>query len=99
MDEKLTEWNVNDYLKTAEERAQFIEAAIEEAVSENDPGIFSDALVSVVKSLGGTSDRVSTVMMAVSAGIDMTQAFIGDKNHTTRRAVTPRSHAKNHTRA
>ena len=80
MDKRLAEWNVNDYLKTAEDRALFIEAAIEEAVSENDPGIFSDALVSVVKSLGGPSDRVSTVMMAVSAGIDMTQAFIGKKN-------------------
>ena len=62
MGERLTEWNVNDYLKSSEERAMFIEAATEEAVSENDPGILSDALVAVIKSIGGPSDRASAVV-------------------------------------
>nr|DAW32911.1 MAG TPA: hypothetical protein [Caudoviricetes sp.] len=77
MDTTLTEWKIGDYLKTPEDRALFIEAALEEAVMENDPGIFSDALAAVAKHMGGKSDRgFVAVMMAVSSGIDTVQAML-----------------------
>lgn len=49
MDLKLTEWKADDYIGTPEDRAMFIEAAIEEAIVENDPGILADALTAINK--------------------------------------------------
>lgn len=92
MDTKLTEWKVEDYVGTPEDRAMFIEAAIEEAIVENDPGIFADALVAIAKALsktnGEASERVVSVMMAVSSGIDMTQAILGKTKFSERRMAT-----------
>lgn len=79
MNTTLTEWKIEDYVKTPEDRAMFLEASLEEAVTENDPGIFSDALVEIVRSMAKkkSSGRVEAVLMTVSASIDMTQAMLG----------------------
>ena len=79
---KFTEWKIEDYVKKPENRALFIEASLEEAVMENDPGIFSDALVEIVRSMAKkkSSGRVEAVLMTVSASIDMTQAMLGKSN-------------------
>ncbi len=91
MDTSLTEWKIEDYVKTPEDRAMFLEASLEEAVTENDPGIFSDALVEIVRSLGKKSDKgVEAVLLTVSAGIDMTQAMLGKPSAARRTAVRTR---------
>lgn len=96
MDTTLTEWKIEDYVKTPEDRAMFLEASLEEAVTENDPGIFSDALVEIVRSLGKErSDKgVEAVLLTVSAGIDMTQAMLGKPSAGRRAAVRTRKPAK-----
>lgn len=88
MDTTLTEWKVEDYVKTPEDRAMFLEASLEEAVTENDPGIFSDALVEIVRSMGRKKNekRVAAVLQTVSASIDMMQAMLGNPNAATRMA-------------
>lgn len=79
MNTTLTEWKLEDYVKTPEDRAQFIEAALEEAVEENDPGIFSDALASIAKGMCDKSQRgFAAVMLTVSAGIDRAQTMARD---------------------
>ena len=45
---KLTDWKVEDYLKTPEERAAYIEAAVE----ENDPAFLAQALADVARAAG-----------------------------------------------
>ena len=45
---KLTDWKVDDYLKTPEERAAYIEAAVE----ENDPAFLAQALADVARAAG-----------------------------------------------
>ena len=86
MDTTLTEWKIEDYVKTPEDRALFLEASLEEAVTENDPGIFSDALVEIVRSMGKkkSEKRVAAVLKTVSASIDMLQAMFGNPNAATR---------------
>lgn len=79
MDTTLTEWKLEDYVKTPEDRARFIEAALEEAVEENDPGIFSDALASIAKGMCDKPQRgFAAVMLAVADGIDRAQAMARD---------------------
>ena len=83
MDTTLTEWKLDDYVKTPEDRVQFLEAALEEAVEENDPGIFSEALASIAQGMCGKSGRgIAAVLLTVSAGIDRAQS-----NSRARRAT------------
>ncbi len=90
---KFTEWKIEDYVKKPENRALFIEASLEEAVSENDPGIFSNALVAIVRSMDKKTDKgVAAVLLTVSTGINMTQAMLNKSNLdrcTTVRARKP----------
>ena len=92
MNTTLTDWKLEDYVKTPEDRAMFLEASLEEAVEENDPGIFSDALAAIAKMMCGKSERgFAAVMLTVSAGIDRAQALARDDcgarriTHTTKR--------------
>ena len=48
MKTKLHDWNIADYLKTPEERAAYIEAAMD----ENDPSFFAQALADVASATG-----------------------------------------------
>ena len=48
MKTKLHDWNIADYLKTPEERAAYIEAAMD----ENDPAFFAQALADVASATG-----------------------------------------------
>ena len=48
MKTKLHDWNITDYLKTPEERAAYIEAAMD----ENDPSFFAQALADVASATG-----------------------------------------------
>lgn len=84
--------------KTSERKkdcAQFIEASLEKAVTENDAGILSDALVEIVQGMDRKADNgVVSVLLTVSAGIDMAQALLG-KAHLPRRAASrPRTAAR-----
>ena len=47
MNVELTEWKVDDYIGTPEDRAMFLDAAREESITENDPGILADAIAAV----------------------------------------------------
>ena len=79
MNTTLTDWKLEDYVKTTEDRAMFLEASLEEAVEENDPGIFSDALAAIAKMMSGKSERgFAAVMRTVSAGIDRAQTMARD---------------------
>ena len=49
---KLSKWDVQDYLKTAEERSAYIEAAIEEASNSNDLSFLFVAIGDVMQSMG-----------------------------------------------
>ena len=86
---KLTKWDVGDYLKTAEDRAYFIEASVAEAVRENDPAFLVTALSEVAKSMGGSDAAV--VMTAAAAGITASQSLLGTraKRSVARRSTVP----------
>lgn len=49
---KLSKWDVQDYLKTAEERSAYIEAAMEEASNSNDLSFLFVAIGDVMQSMG-----------------------------------------------
>ena len=61
---KLTDWKIDDYLKTPEERAAYIEAAIE----ENDPTFLAQALADVARAAGKT--KLEQVMNVIAACIN-----------------------------
>lgn len=67
MEVTLSEWRIEDELKTTEERAYYLEAAMEEAIKENDPLILSAALGDVAKSLKGQS--ITAFLKGVSTGL------------------------------
>ena len=61
---KLTDWKIDDYLKTSEERAAYIEAAIE----ENDPAFLAQALADVARAAGKA--KLEHVMNVIAACIN-----------------------------
>lgn len=64
---KLTKWDIQDYLKTPEDRAFYLEAAIEEAVKGNDMDFLAEALGDVARAMGG--GNVAVFMAGISTGI------------------------------
>ena len=64
---KFSEWKIDDYLKTPEQRAFYLEAAIEEAVKENDMDFLAEALGDVARAIGG--GNVAAFMAGISTGI------------------------------
>lgn len=64
---KLTDWDIQDYLKTPDERAYYIEAAIDETREYGDMRFLAEALADVAKAIG--SEQVAAFMKGVSAGI------------------------------
>ncbi len=48
---RLTEWKIEDELKTSEDRAHFLEAMLEDAVKERDCGLVISAVGAVIKSI------------------------------------------------
>ena len=63
----LTDWNIQDYLKTPEDRAFYLEAAIGEAIESNDMNFLAEALGDVAKAMGGES--IATFMNGIAAVI------------------------------
>ena len=74
MKTKTTAWKIADYLKTPEQRAFYIEAAIEEAQKDGDMNFLAAALSDVAKAIG--SERVSVFFEGVSAGLAATQRIV-----------------------
>ena len=71
MKTKTTTWKIADYLRTPEQRAFYIEAAIEESQKDGDMNFLATALSDVAKAVG--SERVSVFFDGVSAGLAATQ--------------------------
>ena len=69
---KLTKWDIQDYLKTPGDRAQYIEAAMEEAQRDGDLHLLAVALADVAKAMGGGA--VSVFLTGVSTGMSATPA-------------------------
>lgn len=67
MNVTFAEWRIEDKLKTAEDRAYYIEAAMEDAISENDPKILAEALGDVAASLKGKS--LAMFLLGVATGV------------------------------
>ena len=67
MNTTLTDWNIQDYLKTPEDRAFYIEAAIEEAVSDNDMRFLAEAFGDVARAVG--NGKVAVFMSGISTGM------------------------------
>ena len=67
---KLTEWKIDDYLKTPEERAAYIEAAIE----ENDPVFLAQALADVARAAGKSKlvQVMNLIAVCINAAAPMT---------------------------
>lgn len=64
---ELTDWKVEDHLKTSEDRAFYIAAAIEEAVKDNDMDFLAEAFGDVARAVGG--GNVAIFMAGISTGI------------------------------
>ncbi len=86
---KLTDWNIQDYLKTPEDRAFYLEASIEEAVESNDMNFLAEAFGDVARAMGG--GNVALFMAGISTGI---KAMPTTTPRTTRRRTTKRELAK-----
>jgi len=83
----LTKWDIQDYLKTPEDRAQYIEAAMEEAQRDGDLHFLAVALADVAESMG--DGAVSVFLTGVSTGMAATPA-----PKTARRKTAKRERAK-----
>lgn len=64
----LSDWRIEDKLKTPEARAYYLEAAMEEAITENDPKLFAEALGDVAASLKGKV--LSVFFQGVATGLE-----------------------------
>ena len=70
---KLTKWDIQDYLKTPEDRAYYIEAAIEEAQRDGDVHFLAVALADVARAIG--DGAVSVFLTGVSTGMEAVPAM------------------------
>ena len=59
---KTTAWNIKDYLKTPEQRALYLEAAIEEAKKDGDVKFLAIAFSDVAKAIGSESISAKAIM-------------------------------------
>lgn len=71
MKTKTTEWKIEDYLKTPEQRAFYIEAAIDEAQKSGDMTFLATALSDVARAI--KSDSLSAFFSGVSTGLAATK--------------------------
>ncbi len=85
---KLTDWNIQDYLKTPEDRALYLEAAIEEADRNGDMDLLAAAFGDVAQSAGG--GKVAEFMAGISTGI---KAMLSNMPQTARRKPARREAA------
>lgn len=67
---KMTKWDIQDYLKTAEDRAHYLEAAMETAQKDGDVHFLAVALADVARAIG--DGAVSVFLTGVSTGIGAT---------------------------
>ena len=67
MKTKLTDWNIQDYLKTPEDRALYIESAIAESAESNDMGFLATAFEDVAQAIG--NGNVAIFMAGISTGL------------------------------
>lgn len=70
MKTKLTKWDIQDYLKTPEDRAQYLEAAMEEAQKDGDMHFLAVAMADVARAIG--DGAVSVFLTGVSTGMSTT---------------------------
>lgn len=63
----LTNWDIQDHLKTAEDRAFYLEAAIDEAIETKDYKFLATAFSDVATALGGGD--ISSFFIGVSTGL------------------------------
>lgn len=66
---KLSKWDIQDYLKTPQDRAFYLEAAIDEAQKDGDMEFLAKAFADVAKAVGNEIisnffSGVSTVLVA-----------------------------------
>lgn len=71
MKTKTTEWKIEDYLKTPEQRAFYIEAAIDEAQKSGDMAFLATALSDVARAM--KSNSLSAFFSGVSTGLAATK--------------------------
>lgn len=71
MKTKTTEWKIEDYLKTPEQRAFYIEAAIDEAQKSGDMTFLATALSDVASAM--KSNSLSAFFSGVSTGLAATK--------------------------
>ena len=84
---KFAEWKIEEELKTPEDRAFYLEAALEDAISNNNPAFFAVALADVAKSIG--QGTIPAFMVGVSTGIASSIPVL--QKNTKRKRQTARS--------
>jgi len=77
----LTKWDIQDYLKTAEDRAHYLEAAMETAQKDGDVHFLAVALADVARAIG--DGAVSVFLTGVSTGIGATPTMQPRTIHKT----------------
>lgn len=87
MKEKLYDWKIDDYLKTPEERAAYIEAAVE----ENDLAFLAQALADVARAT--ENPRGAAVMEALATCIGAAAQIPGLGAARPPRGTNPRRKA------
>lgn len=80
MREKLYDWKIDDYLKTPEERAAYIEAAVE----ENDLEFLAQALADVAKAAGNSRSAAVLAALATCVGAAAQIPGLGAKRQPAR---------------
>ena len=85
---KLTKWNIQDHLKTSEDRAFYIEAAIDEAIEYNDPGFLAEALGDVARAMGGGG--MAAFFVGVSTGLGNMSAAVAAPKMARRKTAKRR---------
>ena len=86
---KLTNWDIQDYLKTPEDRAYYIEAAMETAQKDGDVHFLAVALADVARSIGDGS--VSVFLTGVSTGIGATPVLQPRAHKAVKRIAAARA--------
>jgi DNA-binding phage protein len=85
MKTKTTEWKIEDYLKTPEQRAFYIEAAIDEAQKSGDMAFLATALSDVASAI--KSNSLSAFFSGVSTGLAATKQVTIPATHRRSKSV------------
>lgn len=83
---ELTDWNIQDYLKTPEQIAGYLQASVEEARETKDIGFVVDALGDVAHAMG--LGQFATFFAGVAAGV---KAMSDRAPRTARRKTAKRA--------